>query len=76
VSADWCPVRQRSLISALATSILDHRCLDYLKAGMFTLNREGSFSGSLQIQVGRQTSIMVSTADGTVRLSNSEPMKP
>jgi hypothetical protein len=54
-----------------------HSCLDYRKAGTFTLtNREGSFSGSLQIQVGRQTSIMVSTADGTVRLSNSEPMQP
>jgi hypothetical protein len=54
-----------------------HSCLDYRKAGTFTLtNREGSFSGSLQIQVGRQTSIMVSTADGTVRLSNSEPMNP
>jgi len=52
-----------------------HSCLDYRKAGTFTLTkREGSFSGSLQIQVGRQTSIM--TADGTVRLSNSEPMKP
>jgi len=54
-----------------------HSCLDYRKAGTFTLNRrEGSFSGSLQVQVGRQTSIMVSTADGTVRLSNSEPMNP
>jgi hypothetical protein len=54
-----------------------HNCLDYRKAGTFTpTNREGSFFGSLQIQVGRQTSIMVSTADGTVRLSNSEPMKP
>jgi hypothetical protein len=54
-----------------------HNCLDYRKAGTFTLTkREGSFSGPLQIQVGRQTSIMVSTADGTVRLSNSEPMKP
>jgi len=37
---------------------------------------QGSFSGSLQVEVGRQTSIMVSTADGTVRLSNSEPMNP
>jgi hypothetical protein len=54
-----------------------HNCVDYRKAGTFTLTRsEGSFSGSLQIQVGRQTSIMVSTADGTVRLSNPEPMKP
>jgi hypothetical protein len=54
-----------------------HNCLDYRKAGVFTLNRrEGSFSGSLQVQVGRQTSIMVSTADGTVRVSNSEPMNP
>ena len=54
-----------------------HSCLDYRKAGTFTLSRrEGSFSGSLQIQVGRQTSIMVSTADGTVRLLNSGPMDP
>jgi hypothetical protein len=54
-----------------------HNCLDYRKAGTFTLtSRQGSFSGSLQIEVGRQTSIMVSTADGTVRLSNSEPMNP
>jgi hypothetical protein len=54
-----------------------HSCLDYRKAGTFALTgREGSFSGSLQIQVGRQTSIMVSTADGTIRLSNAEPMKP
>jgi hypothetical protein len=54
-----------------------HNCLDYRKAGTFTLRRrQGAFSGSLQIQVGRQTSIMVSTADGTVRLSNPEPMKP
>jgi hypothetical protein len=54
-----------------------HTCLDYRKAGTFTLTRrEGSFSGSLQTQVGRQTSIMVSTADRAVRLSNSEPMKP
>jgi len=54
-----------------------HNCLDYRKAGTFTLSRrEGSFSGSLQTQVGRQTSIMVSTADGTVRVSNSEPMNP
>jgi hypothetical protein len=54
-----------------------HNCLDHRKAGTFILTRrEGSFSGSLQIQVGRQTSIMVSTADRTVRLSNSEPMKP
>jgi hypothetical protein len=54
-----------------------HNCLDYRKAGTFTLSsRQGSFSGSLQTQVGRQTSIMVSTADRTVRLSNSEPMKP
>jgi hypothetical protein len=54
-----------------------HSCLDYRKAGTFMLaRREGSFSGSLQIQVGRQTSIVVSTADRTVRLSNSEPMKP
>jgi hypothetical protein len=54
-----------------------HNCLDYRKAGTFTLSRrEGSFSGSLQIEVGRQTSVMVSTADGTVRVSNSEPMNP
>jgi hypothetical protein len=54
-----------------------HNCLDYRKAGTFTLiSRQGSFSGSLQTQVGRQTSIMVSTADGTVRVSNSEPMNP
>ena len=54
-----------------------HSCLDYRKAGTFSLTkREGSFSGSLQTQVGRQTSIMVSTADGTVRLSNSDPMNP
>jgi hypothetical protein len=54
-----------------------HSCIDYRKAGTFTLtSRQGSFSGSLQIEVGRQTSIMVSTADGTVRLSNSEPMNP
>jgi hypothetical protein len=54
-----------------------HNCLDYRKAGTFTLTRrEGSFSGSLQVEVGRQTSIMVSTADRTVRVSNSEPMNP
>jgi hypothetical protein len=54
-----------------------HNCLDYRKAGTFTLSRlEGSFSASLKIQVGRQTSITVSTADGTVRLSNPEPMNP
>jgi hypothetical protein len=54
-----------------------HSCLDYRKAGTFTLRRrEGAFSGSLQTQVGRQTSITVSTADRTIRLSNSEPMKP
>jgi hypothetical protein len=54
-----------------------HSCLDYRRAGTFTLGRlEGSFSASLQIQVGRQTSITVSTADGTVRLSNPEPMNP
>jgi hypothetical protein len=54
-----------------------HSCLDYRKAGTFALNsRQGSFTGSLQTQVGRQTSIMVSTADRTVRLSNPEPMKP
>jgi hypothetical protein len=54
-----------------------HNCLDYRKAGTFTLSRgEGSFSGSLQVEVGRQTSIMVSTADRTVRVSNSEPMNP
>jgi hypothetical protein len=54
-----------------------HNCLDYRKAGTFTLSRlEGSFSASLKIQVGRQTNITVSTADGTVRLSNPEPMNP
>jgi hypothetical protein len=54
-----------------------HSCLDYRRAGTFALSgRQGSFTGSLQIEVGRQTSIMVSTADGTVRLSNSEPMNP
>jgi hypothetical protein len=54
-----------------------HNCLDYRKAGTFTLSRlAGSFSASLKIQVGRQTSITVSTADGTVRLSNPEPMNP
>ena len=54
-----------------------HSCVDYRKAGTFTLtSRQGSFSGSLQIGMGRQTSIMASAADGTVRLSNSEPMKP
>jgi hypothetical protein len=54
-----------------------HSCLDYRKAGTFTLNRrEGSFSGSLRVQVGRQTSITVSTADRTVRVSNTEPMNP
>jgi hypothetical protein len=54
-----------------------HSCLDYRKAGTFTLSRlAGSFSASLKIQVGRQTSITVSTADGTVRLSNPEPMNP
>jgi len=54
-----------------------HSCIDYRKAGTFTLaSGQGSFSGSLQVEVGRQTSIMVSTADGTVRLSNSEPMNP
>jgi hypothetical protein len=54
-----------------------HSCLDYRKAGTFSLrSREGAFSGSLQTQVGRQTSIMVSTADGTVRLSNPGPMNP
>jgi hypothetical protein len=54
-----------------------HTCLDYRKAGTFTLSsRQGSFSGSLQTQVGRQTSIMVSTADGTVRVSNPGPMNP
>jgi hypothetical protein len=59
------------------TPIEYHSCLGYRKAGTFALTgREGSFSGSLQIQVGRQTSIMVSTADGTIRLSNAEPMKP
>jgi hypothetical protein len=47
------------------------------KAGTFVpARREGSFSGSLQIQVGRQTSIMVSTPIEPVRLSNSEPMNP
>jgi hypothetical protein len=54
-----------------------HNCLDYRRAGTFTLSgRQGSFTGSLQTQVGRQTSITVSTADGTVRLSNPEPMNP
>jgi hypothetical protein len=54
-----------------------HSCLDYRKAGTFTLTRrEGSFVGSLQTQVGRQTSITVSTADRIVRLSNQEPMNP
>lgn len=54
-----------------------HSCLDYRKAGTLTLlSRQGSFSGSLQIQVGRQTSIVVSTVDQTVRLSNPEPMNP
>jgi hypothetical protein len=54
-----------------------HSCLDYRKAGTLTLRgREGSFSGSLQTQVGRQTSITVSTADRTVRLSNADPMNP
>jgi hypothetical protein len=54
-----------------------HSCLDYRKAGTFTLrSREGSFTGALQIQVGRQTSITVSTADGTVRVSNPDPMNP
>lgn len=56
---------------------MKNSCLDYRKAGTFTLSRrQGSFTGSLQTQVGRETSIMVSTADGTVRLSNSEPMNP
>ena len=54
-----------------------HACVDYRKAGTFTLtSRQGVFSGSLPVEVGRQTSIMVSTADGTVRLSNPEPMNP
>jgi hypothetical protein len=54
-----------------------HACVDYRKAGTFTLNSgQGVFSASLEIEVGPQTSIMVSTADGTVRLSNSEPMTP
>lgn len=54
-----------------------HSCLDYRRAGTFTLRgREGSFSGALQTQVGRQTSITVSTADATVRLSNPGPMNP
>lgn len=54
-----------------------HSCLDYRKAGTFTLNRrEGQGSFNLQIEVGRQTSIMVSTADGVVRLQNTGPMNP
>jgi hypothetical protein len=54
-----------------------HGCVDYRKAGTFTLaSRQGSFSGSLQITVGRQDTITVSTAEGTVRLSNPEPMNP
>jgi hypothetical protein len=54
-----------------------HSCLDYRKAGTFALRgREGSFTGSLQTQVGRQTSITVSTADGIVRVSNPGPMNP
>jgi hypothetical protein len=54
-----------------------HSCLDYRKAGTFLLSsRQGSFSGSLQTEVGRQTRIMVSTGDGTVRLSNPGPMNP
>lgn len=54
-----------------------HACPDYRKAGTFMLTRrEGSFTGSLQTQVGRQTAITVSTGDGTVRLLNTEPMNP
>jgi hypothetical protein len=54
-----------------------HGCVDYRKAGTFTLaSRQGSFSGSLQITVGRQDTITVSTAEGMVRLSNPEPMNP
>ena len=54
-----------------------HSCLDYRRAGTFTLSgRQGSFTGSLKTQVGRQTSITGSTADRTVRLSNPEPMNP
>jgi hypothetical protein len=52
-----------------------HACVDYRKAGTFTLtSRQGSFSGSLQITVGRQDTITISTADGTVRLVNPQPM--
>jgi hypothetical protein len=54
-----------------------HSCIDYRKAGTFTLaSRQGSFSGSLQITVGRQDTVTVSTAEGTVRLSNPEPLNP
>ena len=54
-----------------------HACVDYRKAGTFTLTkREGVFSASIPVEVGRQNSITVSTADGTVRLSNSGPMNP
>ena len=54
-----------------------HSCPDYRKAGTFTLgSREGSFTGPLQTQVGRQTSIPVLTADQTVRLSNPDPRTP
>jgi hypothetical protein len=53
-----------------------HSCVDYRKAGTFTLSgRQGSHTAWLQVSVGRQDRLIVSTGNSTVVLSMTEPWK-